>query len=123
MEKNSEIQIKLTNDDFEESYDADKYYLQISKIFDSEKQCKDFENQMLQNQEAAEKWNQLIWKDPEKNEHWHIENPRIIERLKKELKIMIEFWRISDEPFAKYYVDAYQSVYKNMFGKILEEKE
>lgn len=50
---------ELTEDDFVESYDADKYYLQISKSFDSEKQCKDFENQILQNQEDAEKWERL----------------------------------------------------------------
>lgn len=31
---------------------------------------------------------------------------------------MIDYWHKSDEEYAKYYIDAYQSVYKNLFGKL-----
>jgi len=37
---------------------------------------------------------------------------------KSNLGEMIEFWEKSDDPNAKFYIDAYQSIYKNEFGDL-----
>ena len=46
--------IKLTEDDFEEDYDADRWTTQITKIFDSEEEQIQFKQQILQDQKLRE---------------------------------------------------------------------
>lgn len=45
------------------------------------------------------------------------------EGVKEYLNTCICFWRKSKEPYAKYYVDAFQSVRISIFGKVLEQGE
>ena len=58
--------MKLTDEDFEEEYDADKWNTQIIKIFDSYDEQQQFKYQILQNQKIVEKikeWKNELNKD------------------------------------------------------------
>lgn len=76
--------MKLTEDDFDEDYDADVYSMIITKIFDSEKERDDFKRQILDDQKLRE----LIEKRTEELKSQTREDQicRIIEVLEKLLE-------------------------------------
>ena len=43
------------------------------------------------------------------------------DRIRELLDMLIEYWRQSDEVYAEYYVDAYQSMRRNLFGEVKPE--
>ena len=107
--------MKLTEDDIEDGYDADQYYIEITKIFDSEKERDDFKKQILDDHEKARILDRLEI-EPADLPTYVDECKKLRELIEKE----IEKYKPYSEPFHNQSLD---KILFQRYTKLLEKSK